>query len=71
LTAGNLMFNFSETVQSGSKDMVLGPNPTGSASTVPISLDEFSFNAYVATLNPSSAMLASVQYTAVRSSEKR
>ena len=47
-TAGNLMFSFSETVQLGSMDLVLTPNPTGSASTVPISLDEFSFNADVA-----------------------
>ena len=55
LTAGNLMFSFSETVQFGSKDVVLTPDPTGSASTVLISLDEFCFNAEVALLNPSSA----------------
>ena len=64
-TAGNLMFSFSETVQLGSMDVVLNPNPTGSASTVPISLDEFSFYADVATLNPTNGLLDSVQYTVV------
>ena len=42
---------------------VLGPNRTGSASTVPIVLDEFSFNADVSTLDPGSALLDSVQHT--------
>ncbi len=54
------MFSFSDTVQSVSMAGVLGPNRTESASTAPIALDEFSFNADVSTLNLGSALLDSV-----------
>ena len=60
-TAGNLMFSFSETVQLGSRDVVFSPNLTGTTSTAPISLDESSFNADVATLKPTVGLLDSVQ----------
>ena len=47
--AGNLMFSFSETRQVGSMGVLRGRNPTGSASTVRIPLDECSVNADGAT----------------------
>ena len=47
----------------------LPPKPTGSDSTAPISLDEFSFNADVTVLNPNNGLVGSVQYMGVRRSQ--
>merc|ERR1739841_381963 len=68
-TAGNLVFSFSETVQVGSGELVLRPEPTGSAATAPISENQFSFSGVVLSWNPSLDLLDSVQYTAVMGAE--
>ena len=52
-----------------SGQLVLRPEPTGSAATAPISENQFSFNGVVLSLSPSSLdLLDSVQYAGVMAS---
>ena len=54
VTSGNLVFSFSEVMQVGSGQLVLRPEPTGSAATAPISENQFSFNGVVLSWNSTS-----------------